>query len=195
LDAVGRGTGSNYATDEMIAAYDALTDDVRKEFSIRPDPGNPEQFQTVKYLPVEDENIGIPQTSTNARIAGNDWIVTRYADVLLLHVEAILAGGQETFSPAAVQSLKLVRDRAHVSGMAPGFASITKQELIDERRVELAFENHRFLDLKRFNVAQEVLSEFSIANSHNFQASDLLLPIPSAEISISRGLLTQNPGY
>jgi len=51
------------------------------------------------------------------------------------------------------------------------------------------------LDLKRFGVAQDVLSEFSANNGFQFQASDLLLPIPSSEIVISDGLLTQNPGY
>ncbi len=66
---------------------------------------------------------------------------------------------------------------------------------MDERRVELAFENHRFHDLKRFGVAQEVLSAFSEANNHDFQAFELLLPIPAAEIAISQGFLTQNPGY
>ena len=66
---------------------------------------------------------------------------------------------------------------------------------MDERRVELAFENHRFLDLKRFGEAQQVLSSFAQQNGFSFEATDLLLPIPSAEIGISAGLLTQNPGY
>ncbi|MEO0405175.1 MAG: RagB/SusD family nutrient uptake outer membrane protein, partial [Bacteroidota bacterium] len=109
----------------------------------------------------------------------------------------------------ALESFQAVRDRA-IPQFIPDpdndgmeilnedweqVTNITKQMLMDERRVELAFENHRFLDLKRFGVAQEVLSAFSAANSHDFQAFELLLPIPAAEISISQGLLTQNPGY
>ena len=66
---------------------------------------------------------------------------------------------------------------------------------MNERRVELAFENHRFVDLIRFGVSQQVISEFSAANSHDFQAFELLLPIPAAEIAISQGLLTQKEGY
>ncbi|KZS41856.1 hypothetical protein AWE51_19935 [Aquimarina aggregata] len=209
LDAVGRGTGSNYATAELVAAFDAFGGN-RGQFTFREDPGNPGLFQTVKFLPIVDENLGLPTNApSNPRIAGNDWIVTRYADVLLLHVEAILAGGQDTSAPAALASFQAVRDRA-IPQMIPDPAddtmeivnpdyvlvtNITKQMLMDERRVELAFENHRFLDLKRFGVAQEVLSAFSTANNFEFQATDLLLPIPGAEIAISQGLLKQNPGY
>lgn len=191
LDAVGRGTGSNYATDELVAAFDAIGGN-RGQFSFRADPGNPGKWQNVKFLPIVDENVGVTSAPANPRIAGNDWIVTRYADVLLLHVEAIMAGGQDTNAPGALTSFQAVRNRA---GLTDPVTSITKQELMDERRVELAFENHRFLDLKRFGVAQEVLSAFSAANNHDFQATDLLLPIPGAEIAISQGLLTQNPGY
>ncbi len=192
LDAVGRGTGSNYATDELVAAFNTFGG-TRGQFTYREDPGNPGKFQTVKFLPIVDENIGLPTNPpSNPRVAGNDWIVTRYADVLLLHVEAILAGGQETSAPAAIASFRAVRERA---GITDPITSITKQALMDERRVELAFENHRFLDLKRFGVAQEVLSAFSAANNFEFQATDLLLPIPGAEIAISQGVLRQNPGY
>ncbi|WP_412560216.1 RagB/SusD family nutrient uptake outer membrane protein [Winogradskyella sp. MIT101101] len=191
LDAVGRGTGTNYATDELVAAFNDIGG-VRGQFSYREDPGNPGKYQTVKFLPIIDENVGVTSAPANPRIAGNDWIVTRYADVLLMHVEAILAGGQETSSIDAITSFNAVRERA---GTAEPITEVTKQMLMDERRVELAFENHRFLDLKRFGVAQEVLSAFSAANNHDFQAYELLLPIPSAEISISQGILTQNPGY
>ncbi len=191
LDAVGRGTGSNYATAELVAAFDTYGGN-RGQFTFREDPGNPGLFQTVKYLPIIDENVGVTTAPANPRIAGNDWIVTRYADVLLLHVEAILAGGMETSAPAALASFQAVRDRA---GLTDPVTEITKEDLMNERRVELAFENHRFVDLKRFGVAQEVLTAFSAANSHDFQAFELLLPIPAAEISISQGFLTQNPGY
>jgi len=191
LDAVGRGTGSNYATDELVAAFEAIGGN-RGQYSYRPDPGNPGRFQCAKYLPIVDENVGVTSAPANPRIAGNDWIITRYADVLLLHVEAIMAGGLETSAPAAIESFQAVRARA---GITDPVTSITKQMLMDERRVELAFENHRFHDLKRFGVAQEVLSAFSEANNHDFQAFELLLPIPAAEIAISQGFLTQNPGY
>lgn len=191
LDAVGRGTGSNYATAELVALFGEIGGN-RGQFTFRQDPGNTDLFQSVKYLPEIDLAVGVTAAPSNPRIAGNDLIVIRYADVLLLHVEAIMAGGNETSAPAALESFQAVRDRAE---LLETVTIITKQDLMDERRVELAFENHRFLDLKRFGVAQEVLSAFSAANGFNFQATDLLLPIPATEISISQNILTQNPGY
>ena len=191
LDAVGRGTGTNYATDELVAEFNNIGGN-RGQFTFREDPGNPGRFQTVKFLPIADANVGTILVPSNPRIAGNDWIVTRYADVLLMHVESIIGNGTETSSMDAITSFNTVRERA---GTDSPITEVTKQMLMDERRVELAFENHRFLDLKRYGVAQEVLSAFSAANNHDFQAFELLLPIPSVEISISQGLLTQNPGY
>ena len=44
--------------------------------------------------------------------AGNDWIVLRYADILLMHAEAILAGGVETIDNTAIDSYMEVKVRA-----------------------------------------------------------------------------------
>lgn len=191
LNSVGRSTGLNYVTVEARAILDALGG-TRAQYSYRQDTKQPSEYQVVKYLPNGDDGLGIPAVSSDPTLAGNDWIVIRYADVLLMHVEAILAGGSETTNPAAIASFQTVRNRA---GLTDGVASITKQELLDERRVELAFENQRFFDLKRFGVAQEVLSAFSEANGLQFSATDLILPIPQGEIGLSKGKLDQNPGY
>ena len=192
LNSVGRSSGVNYVTTEARAAIDALGGN-RKPYSYRQDPSQASQYQVVKYLPVADAALGITATATNPRTAGNDWIVIRYADVLLMHVEAIMAGNNDTNVQAALDSFELIRLRAGLLGDSDGI--ITRQELLDERRVELAFENHRFFDLVRFNEAQNVLSAYSIANSYQFTATDLLLPIPQREINISGGIMSQNPGY
>ena len=191
LNAVGRTSGVNYTTIESRQALDAMGGD-RTLYSYRVDLDQPTQFQVAKYIPDGDPILGIDPTSSNPTRAGNDWIVLRYADVLLLHVEAIMAGGNETSSPAALQSFQEVRYRA---GLTDEVTSITKQELLDERRVELAYENHRMFDLIRFKEAVNVLSEFSDNNGYSFTTTDLLLPIPQREINLSNGLMNQNPGY
>jgi starch-binding outer membrane protein, SusD/RagB family len=192
LNAVGRQSGLNYVTNEARAALDAMGGN-RTLYSYRQDPTQPSQYQVVKFLPNGDANLGIAPTSNDPRSAGNDWIVLRYADVLLMHVEAIMAGQTSTSAQAALDSFEQIRLRAGLTGDADGV--ITKEELLDERRVELAFENHRFFDLVRFGVAQSTLSSFSADNDYSFTATDLLLPIPQREINLSNGLLTQNPGY
>lgn len=192
MNAVGRTSGVNYVTNEAVAALDAMGGD-RTQYSYRIDPFQQTQNQVVKYLPNgEDGGANGKTFESDATLAGNDWIVLRYADVLLMHVEAIMAGNSETANAAALSSFQKIRDRA---GLTDIVTSITKQELLDERRVELAFENHRFFDLVRFGVAQDVLSAFSTANGYSFAATDLLLPIPQREINLSKGVLTQNPGY
>ncbi|WP_299892019.1 RagB/SusD family nutrient uptake outer membrane protein [uncultured Lacinutrix sp.] len=192
LNAVGRTSGVNYTTQDVRDVLDALGGN-RVPYSYRVDTEQPTQFQVVKYIPDGDDSLGIAATSSDPTKAGNDWIVLRYADVLLMHVEAIMAGGNSTSVQAALDSFELVRLRAGL--LADDDGMITKQELLDERRVELAFENHRLFDLVRFGEAQNVLSTFSAATGGSFNSSDLLLPIPQREINLSNGALSQNPGY
>ena len=161
-------------------------------YSYRVDIAQATQNQVVKYIPDGDMTLGIASTSSDPTKAGNDWIVLRYADVLLMHVEAIMAGSESSTSTNALASFQEVINRA---GLTAAVSSITKQELMDERRVELAFENHRLFDLVRMGEAVNVLGAFSAANGYNFSTTDLLLPIPQREINLSNGLLTQNPGY
>lgn len=188
LNGVGRTVGVNYVTDDAKAAIQALGGN-RVDVSMRTDVIQPTQTQVAKYLPNGETEAPY---AVDPRLAGNDWIVLRYADVLLMHVEAIMAGGQETNAAAALNSFQLVRNRA---GLTDTVTNITKQELLDERRVELAFENHRLYDLIRFGEAQNVLSAFAAANGTTFSSTDLLLPFPQGEIGLSNGLLSQNPGY
>ncbi|MDF1695797.1 MAG: RagB/SusD family nutrient uptake outer membrane protein [Saprospiraceae bacterium] len=191
LNAVGRTAGVNYATTEAVAALDAMGGN-RTAYSYRIDAIQNEQNQVVKYLPNGDESLEIEPTSSDPTLAGNDWIVLRYADILLMHVEAIIGASESTTSSAAIASFQAIRDRAGIEG---DVTIITKTDLLNERRVELAFENQRLFDLIRFGVAQSVLSDFAANNGYSFTANDLLLPLPTQEIGLSNGVLTQNPGY
>lgn len=194
MTALGRSSGLNYVTDEAIAAFESFGGTERTELSYRPDAAQPNQTQVQKFISDGVESLGIEPTSGDLTQAGNDWIVLRYADVLLMHVEAIIGEGNgvSTTDPSALTSFQTVRDRA---GLIAPVTSISKQELLDERRVELAFENHRLFDLIRFGEAENVLGAFAVDNGYSFSGTDLLLPIPQREIGLSRGLMTQNPGY
>ncbi len=191
LNAVGRTAGVNYVTDEAKAILDEKGGN-RTIYSYRQDALQPTFNQVVKYLPTGDASLGIDAVSNDPSLAGNDWIVIRYADVLLMHVEATIGAGNSTADTEALASFQAVRNRA---GLTDLVTSVTKEELLDERRVELAFENHRFFDLVRFGFATTVLSEFATANGFSFAVTDLLLPLPQREIGLSNGQLTQNPGY
>ena len=154
-------------------------------------------IEVAKFLPEgSDITVSPPTYGPSPRDAGNDVIVLRFADVLLLHAEAILAGGTSTNDGAAIDSYMAVRERAGYDPIADRPTSLTRDALLDERRVELAFENQRFYDLLRFGVADAVLSAHAAEMGYSsYNARQLLLPIPAREINLSGGVLTQNPGY
>lgn len=188
LNAVGRTSGVNYLTADVRTAFDTYGGN-RTVVSFRQDESQATEYQVAKYFP--NGELG-PQYASDPTKAGNDWIVLRYADVLLMHVESILAGSNATTDAAALASFQAVRDRA---GLPTAVTEVTKDMLLNERRVELAFENHRLFDLMRMGAAQDVLSAFSSTNGYGFSSTDLLLPIPQVEIGLSKGALSQNPGY
>ncbi|WP_299115394.1 RagB/SusD family nutrient uptake outer membrane protein [uncultured Winogradskyella sp.] len=193
MNGVGRTVGVNYVTQDAVAFLDANGGPDRTPFSYRIDPFQPTQNQVVKYLPNGEDGGADGKTfMSDATLSGNDWVVLRYADVLLMHVESIIAGGQDTSVSAALNSFQQIRDRA---GLTDTVTNITKQDLLNERRAELAFENQRLFDLLRFGEAQSILSAHATATGGSYSATDLLLPIPQREINLSNGLMQQNPGY
>ncbi|WP_396633487.1 RagB/SusD family nutrient uptake outer membrane protein [Maribacter sp. R86514] len=189
----GSEDGQNIVNDNLRLDFVAFGGN-RTETSITDLNGSllDDRNEVAKFFPDGFDSSAEPAYGPNARNAGNDYIALRYADVLLMHVEAILAGSASTTDAAALASFQAVRDRA---GLTTAVSSITKEELLTERRVELAFENQRWFDLLRFGVAEAVLSAHSAEMGYVFDARKLLLPIPAREINISGGLLTQNPGY
>ena len=188
LNGVGRSSGVNYVSLDAKNFMDTHGGS-RTAVSLREDSSQAGFYQVAKYLPDGQEG---PDYASDPTKAGNDWIVLRYADVLLMHAESILAGANSTSDPSAISSFDAVRGRA---GFTDNTVTLTKQALIDERRAELAFENHRLFDLMRFGMASDVLSAYSSAQGYQFTGTDLLLPLPQAEINLSKGDLSQNPGY
>ena len=138
--------------------------------------------------------------------ADPDWIVLRYADVLLMYAEALNeqnAGNVAT----AVPFVNRVRTRAGLSGTALLATTITQDQLRlaieKERRIELNMEGHRWFDLVRTGRALAVMNnhftKYAIKlNSSSpvvqIQAYQLLFPIPISEIN-TNPILTQNTGY
>ncbi|WP_066629061.1 RagB/SusD family nutrient uptake outer membrane protein [Labilibacter marinus] len=155
----------------------------------------PENAEVIKFLPdgsdISDPNL--PTYGGAPANAGNDWIILRYSDVLLMHAEAIMAGGN-TSDDSAIDSYMKVKVRAGFDAVADRPAVLTVDALLLERRVELAFENHRFFDLLRLGVAHEVLGAHAEEMGYtSYNIRRLLLPIPAREINLSDGILTQNP--
>ncbi|WP_207491636.1 RagB/SusD family nutrient uptake outer membrane protein [Aridibaculum aurantiacum] len=143
-----------------------------------------------------------PQIRSSVNSQAGYWFnirLLRYADVLLMYAEAANEVGGTANTTEALAKLEMVRARARAGNNAilPPVTTTNQGQLRDairhERRVELAMEHDRFWDIVRWGIAQQVLHA---AGKTNFnQNRDVLLPIPQVQIDLSRGVLTQNPGY
>ena len=126
--------------------------------------------------------------------ANNNFPILRYADALLLLAEAL---GE---TPEAYDHINQVRAACRLGPISAATPGTFMDKLMHERRVELAFECHRWHDLLRFPVAETV----SIMNANlalifpgqniTIDAHNLMAPLPNTELG-SNKLATQNPGY
>ena len=135
------------------------------------------------------------ETSNNSFSAngGEDFILIRYADVLLMYAEALNETSGPT--PDVYAAVNKIRARAQMPPFAEG---LTKEQMRDEikheRKVEFFMEGTRYYDLLRWRDAETVLLQVT-AESRTFDPNThYLWPIPQFAIDQSPGL-TQNPGY
>lgn len=122
----------------------------------------------------------------------------RLADVYLLYAEACLETGDD---PTATTYINKVRQRVGLADYPYAGAGDLRTALRHERRVELGMEGHRWFDLCRWGIAQQVMEaykqgESAEARGHigTFTAGKHeLMPIPQKEVEL--GALQQNPNY
>jgi hypothetical protein len=131
-----------------------------------------------------------------------DWIVLRYADVLLMYAEALNEQNGSNVA-AAIPYVNRIRTRAGLAGLTA--ATQTQESLRlaieKERRLELNLEGHRWFDLVRTDRAITVMNnhftKYQIKNGTvvvQIDAHNLLFPVPLSEINTNPEL-SQNTGY
>ena len=170
---VGGGNTPMTITPDLLSAYQA--GDQRYAKSIYKNNRLPDTTYSIKYLSVQ----------TTAFDGDNNWYVSRYADVLLMLAEAL---GEST---QAYVYINQVRARAGLPAIAATTPSTFAKQLLDERRIEFAFENQRWQDLLRFGVAKSTMAKQLAVTEAEIR---LLFAIPQKEIDVSNGKLVQNPG-
>jgi hypothetical protein len=153
--------------------------------------------------------------------AENDWIVMRYADVILMKAEA------QGYSQASLDLINQTKARAGLGANYLTLVNVPNDQrfadsLSRERKLEFAFENMRFFDMVRYNTTLPAQSEDAVTRMKNHFAfmytnhygkyvspaptlatiqgyvttNKLLLPIPQREIDNNTHLvIPQNPGY
>jgi hypothetical protein len=193
------GWGFNRPSDDLVTEYE---------------PGDPRRQATIIYvgevLPDGSTIVEDNPEVLNERYNQKAWVpehaglqdngpgnirLLRYADILLLAAEAQNELGNTS---KAREYLNMVRARARGSNnfILPDVTTNDQNELREriykERRVELAMEQQRWFDLARWGRLEQELQPLK----PNFLASKhALLPIPQAEIDLTGGILSQNPGY
>lgn len=157
--------------------YDAA--DVRKAYLRKTTYGGIDYYHSMKFKDLDCGTDGY---------GGNNWIVLRYADVVLMLAEAYYWDGNE--SEAKVW-LNKVRERA---GLGAWNGTDLRQGIYDERLKEFIHEGHSWHDYLRMYNADEMVAHFQTINP-NFSKKDLLFPIPYSERILNPEGLPQNPGY
>ena len=182
----------NIPSNDLVAAFDAEGDQVRKAASIIwmdvtgkwSDPNWPQTSYPFIY-----------KYRNNIWPSPQNYILIRLPEVMLLKAEALNETGDVAGAAALVNQ---IRARVSLAPTPAATQSEMRLAIEKERRLELAFEGYRWYDLKRTGRAIEVTNQtigpdgrllgFSIG------VNQLLWPVPQAEID-KNPQLTQNPGY
>jgi starch-binding outer membrane protein, SusD/RagB family len=141
--------------------------------------------------------------------ADNDWIFIRYAEVLLNYAEA----QNEASGPDATvyDAINQVRARSGQPALAGLSQTAMRDRIMNERRVEFAFEEQRFFDVRRWKlgstyfkdpirkaqitkVGNTLIYSYPKWEDRDYKEFQNVMPIPQAEIDKNKKLL-QNTGY
>lgn len=175
------GAGFNQGTADLWNAYNMSdgTVDPRRDKSMRPGYTTPQGtfvsvVYPIKWMDEAAEVNGLREQSDN------NFMVIRYADVLLMLSEAT----------GDAKYMNEVQKRAGVPT-----TSYSVENLLHERQVELAYEYHRMFDLMRLGVAVNTLKNCSKLKGATITEQGLLLPIPQKVIDQNPDVITQNEAY
>ncbi|SDS57659.1 Starch-binding associating with outer membrane [Polaribacter sp. KT25b] len=152
-------------TSSLVDAFDAEGDVTRKDATI---------------LISATNRVGVKFDG-----ADQDFIDLRLGDAILLYAEAL---NENNKTSDAIIQLNKIRNRANLANTTATTKATVKVAIANERRLELAFEGHRWFDLVRTNTVSAEMGTTVDSKYYVF-------PIPTSEIFASDGIITQNTGY
>jgi hypothetical protein len=179
-------------SNDLVNAFNADGDDIRKNATLT--FLNISGQWTDPYWPVTAYPFLTKYNDPSGGI--NDFYMIRLADILLLKAEALV---ELNDIPGAMNILNnQVRARVSLGPKTAANADAARTVIANERRLELAFEGHRWFDLIRTGKAVSVMNAQKDGSgnnlNYNVQPFRLLFPIPQQQIDLNP-LLTQNPNY
>lgn len=182
------GFGDDPVTENLYRAY--LPADRRRDVTIR--------LYSATTTPAAPASVSFPgyvykyldPAATANGEGSNNYPIIRYADVLLMYAEAL--NEQAAGNADAYAVVNRLRRRAGLTDLAGLTQSQFRDAILLERRLELAFEGHRWYDLAR---TKRLVSAVKAQNpAINVQERHYLFPIPQTERDVNPAL-EQNPGY
>lgn len=193
-DMVAGSYGWNLPTQEFVEQYE--DGDLRKDLTVLYEGCPP--FDGMGYKS-SWSNTGynvrkflVPKSvSPEYNTSPANFVIYRYADVLLMEAEAL---NEQGLTDEAAAPLNIVRSRAGLAAVSGLTQEEMREKIIHERRMELAFEGHRWFDMIRLEHGDYAINFLRSIGKGNVTKDRLLFPIPQTEID-ANPLLTQNPGY
>ncbi|HEX9509260.1 MAG TPA: RagB/SusD family nutrient uptake outer membrane protein [Puia sp.] len=196
-------TGDKYAkfndvTNDLVQAFKAEGDTVRLNASV--------------YFSLPSDTVAIPPPYTNKSASvpyAYKWkqpggynspdneILIRLADIILLKAEALNQTGQ---TAQAIPLINQIRSRAHLQPTIAVSQTDVAAAILKERRLELALEGHRWLDLLRagvqytINLMNSQVDPYGNPLHYALTQNKLLFPVPQSERDLDKNL-SQNAGY
>ena len=183
-----------------------------KDYSAtRSELGTPTGYYLRRYI--QESTSFTPEASVTNK---HQWIVYRYAEALLSYAEAVNeylgspSATDGTFTLSALDAINQVRANADMPDVEATTQAAFRDAVRREWRVEFAFEDHRFWDVRRWKIGQSVMGQIDgveiVKNGSNLSYSRKMVetrtwsdkmnlyPIPQAE-TFNNPNLTQNPGW
>lgn len=184
-----------------------------KDYSAtRNDLGTPTGYYLRRYI--QESTSFIPENTVSNK---HQWIVYRYAEALLTYAEAMneylgnptSTGGE--FTVSALEALNMVRANAGMPDVTVTSQSDFRDAVRREWRVEFAFEDHRFWDVRRWDIGQATQGQIDgveitrnggkneykrmTVETRTWSARQNLFPIPQSELFCNPNLNPQNTGW
>ncbi|MDO8898709.1 MAG: RagB/SusD family nutrient uptake outer membrane protein, partial [Bacteroidales bacterium] len=182
----------NTPSNDLVAAFDAEGDVIRKNSSISFDDVSgrwSDPYWPQSTFPFINKYRNIAQPSPQ------NFILLRLADIILLKAEALNANGDVSGAATLVNQ---IRSRVNLPNTNATDQQAMRLAIEKERRFELAFEGHRWYDLKRTGRAVEVMNNVKgpggASLGYSVNENRLLWPIPQSELDKNTKLV-QNTGY
>jgi len=192
-------------THDLVKAFKAAGDNIRYKSSIFWEYNGPKSANPTPSPYPYGANDTIPYVWKAGRTWPGSWsggssdpiTLVRLADIVLLKAEALNVLGQ---TAAAIPLVNAIRARVSLAPITVTSQADVALAILNERRLELAFEGERWYDLLRYSTQYTItLMNSQVDGSgknlnYNMDAHRLIYPIPQADMD-NNPKLVQNPGY